>query len=548
MTYYHSSAKQDILAASTSKTPSTSLKYRNNRVISPHLLGNNDVFLNKEKCVFGQTEIEFLGHRLSDKGVQPSESKISAIKQFREPTSTEEVHSFLGLVNYVGKFKPKLADLKEPLRNLLKNGVPFDWTIKHSDPFLRIKRAMSDTTKLGYCNTHDQTQVIADASPIALGAVLVQLDEQRTPSKSLSDTEKRYCQTEKEALALVWAVEKFHIYLYGKTFDLVTDHKPLEAIFKPTSRPCARIERWVLRLQSYSFVVKYVQGKKIIADPLSRLCLPDPNNKCTEVDNKTYVRSLIEYATPVALTIEEIERESIDDLEIKAVKKGIYENIWDGSVTVLKLFETEFCFHGHILLRSSRIVMPQTLRDRTLENAHEGHPGATVMKRRLRAKVWWPGMDKMTETFVKGCRDCTLVSAPTRPELMSRKLFPAGPWEDIAIDFKGKLPNGETILVVVDYYSRFVEAEFMRETSAKETIVRLVKIFSRLGVPKSIRADNGPQFTSKEFATFCRDYMVSCLNIRRHIGHRPTVKWNAKTVPLRSVSRLLTEPEIFMKN
>lgn len=120
--------------------------------------------------------------------------------------------------------------------------------------------------KLGYYNPHDKTLVIADASPVGLGAVLIQINNKGPRviafgNKTLSPCERRYCQTEKEALALVWAVEHFDMFLYGKKFELITDHKPLEVIFSPKSKPCARIERWVLRLQSYDFNVKYRPGK-----------------------------------------------------------------------------------------------------------------------------------------------------------------------------------------------------------------------------------------------------------------------------------------------
>lgn len=117
-------------------------------------------------------------------------------------------------------------------------------------------------TTLGYFDVADRAQLIADASPVGLGAVLIQINE-RGPriiayaSKSLSDTEQRYAQIEKEALALVWGVERFHFYLYGRTFELITDHKPLETIFGSRSKPCARIERWVVRLQSYKAKVIY---------------------------------------------------------------------------------------------------------------------------------------------------------------------------------------------------------------------------------------------------------------------------------------------------
>ena len=249
---------------------------------------------------------------------------MSTVQQFREPRSTDELHSFLGLVTYVGKFIPRLADLTDPLRELIRKDTKFYWKQSQKEAFLEIKKAMSDIKSLGYYDPEHKTEVIADANPIALGAVLVQLDGKNQPriiyyaSRSLSKTEQRYCQTEKEALALVWAVEKFQIYLYGKEFDLVTDHKPLEAIFKPTSRPCAIVERWVLRLQSYNFKVRYIQGKNNIADPLSRLSIGQPSDIVCE-ETESYVRSIVTLAKPAALTLEEIGTESLSETEIKAI-------------------------------------------------------------------------------------------------------------------------------------------------------------------------------------------------------------------------------------
>lgn len=172
--------------------------------------------------------------------------------------------------------------MDEPLRALTKKGAPFKWTAEHDQAFEEIKSKMAKPTVLGFCKMGDRTLLMADASPSGLGAILIQVDTNGDyrmisyASKSLTDTEKRYCQTEKEALSFVWAVEKFYVYLYGNEFELLTDCKALIYLFTHRSRPCARIERWVLRLQSFDYKISHVPGDENLADVFSRLSVMRP--------------------------------------------------------------------------------------------------------------------------------------------------------------------------------------------------------------------------------------------------------------------------------
>lgn len=464
-----------------------------------------NVLLNKDKCVIGKTDIEFLGHRLSSNGIKPTHDKIIAIQQFRAPATAEETRSFLGLVNFVGKFIPNLADTTEPLRRLTRNETKFKWDEEQQLAFEKIKSHMTNEMTLGFYKADDRTQIIADASPFALGAVLVQFKDTEPrvisyASRSLSKTEQNYAQTEKEALALVYAMERFHFYVFGREVELVTDHKALEILFGPKAKPCARIERWVLRLQSYRYKVVYKPGKSNIADPLSRLVVHEVTK---HPDTDAYVRWIVTHAEPKALKLQEISAASTKDLTIQAVRKALKENIWNESAKPFKNFETELCFSDEILLRGTRIVIPHELTRKTLELAHEGHPGMSVMKKRLRAKVWWPRIDEHVDKYVKSCKGCTLVSAPAAPEPMRRTELPAEPWSHIAIDFLGPLPSGHYLLMIVDYFSRFLEVEIMSKIDSAETIKRLKVIFARFGFPERLTADNGRQFTSSEFTNFC---------------------------------------------
>jgi len=144
-------------------------------------------------------------------------------------------------------------------------------------------------------------------------------------SRNLTDVEKRYSQTEKEALASVWACERFNLYVYDHDFELETDHKPLECIYKSTSKPSARIEWWVLRLQSYNFKVVQRPGKTNIADALSRLNSLKPKDRSGEETDA--VKMIAEESPPVVLTAK-VERASEEDPELTCVRHYIQSGDW----------------------------------------------------------------------------------------------------------------------------------------------------------------------------------------------------------------------------
>lgn len=481
-------------------------------------LRNAGVKLNKSKSEIKVKTVAFLGHMLDENGVKPSEDRVLSIRNFKQPSSVEETRSFLGLINYVGRFIPHLSTLAEPLYRIIKKSNKFVWGHEQNKAYELIKNKMSSVDYLGYYNPCDVTHVIADASPVGLGAVIVQSNGGKSriiayANKTLTEVEKRYCQTEKEALAIVWAVERFHIYLFGKHFYLLTDHKPLQAIFGPRSRPSARIERWVLRLQSYDYSVTYITGKNNIADPLSRLCKTE-NHPIFDDQIESCIYELTVYSKPTAIPYSKIKSSSLNDEEIGNVIKALQSNEWTPALLSYKLIKDELAVSDGILIRGTRIVIPLELRDLTLTLGHEGHPGISVMKARLRMKVWWPSIDKEIEKKIKKCKSCLQVSLPGQPEPMKRRSMPDRPWQDLAIDFLGPLPSGHYIFVVVDYFSRYFEIKVMTSITTRQTIFELKDIFARFGIPFSITADNGPQFRSinREFKEFCDHFGIILYN------------------------------------
>ena len=226
--------------------------------------------LNKNKCEYRKKKLEFFGYVFSDEGISPDPNKIKDILQLDAPTSTSEVRSLLGMTNYCSRFIKDYATTTEPLRKLTHKNQQWEWTARHQHALAQLKTALASAPVTAYFELEKETEISVDASSVDLGAILAQVDQATGEkhvvayaSRSLSDTEQRYSQTEREALAVVWACEHFHLYVYGKPVEVYTDHKALVAIYEnPKSKPPARIERWALRLQPYQLTVRYRKGEE----------------------------------------------------------------------------------------------------------------------------------------------------------------------------------------------------------------------------------------------------------------------------------------------
>lgn len=230
------------------------------------------VTLNTKKCQFSVQHVTFLGQMIDASGIHPDREKIRAILDMPEPVDVSGVRRFLGMVNQLGKFTPHLAEITKPMRDLLckKN----DWTWGHDQQrcFKQLKESITSTPILALFDAKQETTLSADASSHGLGAVLLQrqpdgkLQPVAYASRSMSSTEQRYAQIEKEALATTWACERFSDFLLGKTFHVETDHKPLVSLLgqKTLDQLPPRIQRFRMRLMRFNYSIAHVAGKDLI--------------------------------------------------------------------------------------------------------------------------------------------------------------------------------------------------------------------------------------------------------------------------------------------
>jgi len=385
----------------------------------------------------------------------------------------------------------------------------------HKAAFESLKDGLAGV-KLSIFDPKAHLIVMTDASQQGLGAVLLQrLSPDRQPeilsfaSRSLSVAERKFAPIELEALAIIWACERFRLYTLGRRFEIRTDNKPLESLFKPRSKPNARLERWILRLQCFDFQIGHIKGTDNLADSFSRLGCCHPNRHSYAPAVQHAVCQLVTAAVPRSLSLDEIRKATARDPELRGVLSALASSSSSTMPPPFLRVRLELADCEGVLLRGDRIVPPSALRARILELAHEGHPGMDRMKQRLRTKVWWPRIDSEVEKFVKACSSCLAVSRPPNPLPITTTQLPCRPWEYVAMDFLGPLPSGKYVFVIVDYFSRFMEVFFAPSTSTEFTLKLLWQAFSRHGFPCRAKTDNATNFVSRSFEEFLATYGVA---------------------------------------
>ena len=368
------------------------------------------------------------------------------------------------------------------------------------------------TPVLRYYNLQEEVTIQCDASQFGLGAALLQKGQPVAyASRALTDAETRYSQIEKELLAIVFACERFEPYVYGR--DLIhveSDHKPLEAIFcKPLHSAPKRLQRMLLRLQKYSLYVAYKKGKTMfLADTLSRAFLPEVNiceltKELKEVDHRAYLPVHHE-------RWQQMRHTSAND----PVLQKLRETIRRGWPEIRS--EIPDCFNPYHDMRDvltdedelvfkGRLIVPAALRKELMAVVHSSHIGIEGCIRRARDTLYWPRMATELREYISKCDVCQAHRTRQAKEPPLQHEVVARPWSKVTADLCDQ--DSRTLLVMSDYYSNYIEVARLNTATSRNVIKDMKAVFARYGIPDVLVTDNGPQFSSAEFAVFAKTWM-----------------------------------------
>ncbi len=404
------------------------------------------VRLKESKCEFLCSSVEYLGFRIDGKGVHPMESKVDAIVKAPAPVNVTELRSFLGLLNYYGKFLPHLSTLLHPLHRLLQANEKWQWSAQCDQAFNVCKQQLLQSKWLAHYDPKKPLRLACDASTYGVGAVISHLlpSGEENPIAfawiTLTASEKNYVQIEKEALSIVFGVKKFHKYLYGRKFQLLTDHKPLLAILGPKSAiptlAALRMQRWALILKAYDYEIEYRRSSDHAnADALSRLPCEQTSTGGTEEEMVFQISFLDELPISAKDIATETRKNPVLSKVLDLTLSGWPSYVTDESLKPFLVRRDQLSTDQGCVLWGSRVIIPPKYRERLLSELHEGHPGVMRMKMLARGYLWWPGLDNDIQNFVSKCTPCELERKQPSCAPLHPLSWTTTPWERIHIDY-----------------------------------------------------------------------------------------------------------------
>ena len=524
--------------------------------------------LKPKKCELLQEEVKYLGHLVSAAGIATDPEKIEAIKGWPSPSNLKELQAFLGTAGYYRQYLPDFATVARPLHHLTSKGVEWSWTQEAQEAFDELRRRLVRAPVLGYPDPRLEYILDTDASDVGIGAVLSQVQDGRERviafySKTLNPAERNYCVTRKELVAVVKAVKHFRPYLYGQRFRLRTDHASLQWLCRRTE-PSHQVARWFKLLSKFSYVTEHRKGSLHgNADGLSRRC--EDCRQCEQVKQRDggptrqQLMEEMEYPnipeSPLGETDGQLELQPMEEIVriaqttepqelVKLQSEGetplavMYRLIRDGGelgaeqkdlgntelrqlyqrrhalrINPKSILEIRVCPQGRARWCT---VCPAALRRTIIWQTHEmAHSGSSRTLSRIQLTWYWPGMTAEVRQVVRSCEVCQAAkSGGTHPAGGRQRLFAGRPWQKVAIDLVGPMPEtnrgNKWILVLTDHFTRWNDALPLPDATAPVVASHLdERVFCYLGLPEQIHTDQGAQFESQLMAELCQLWKVN---------------------------------------
>ena len=483
--------------------------------------------LKPKKCALFSKSVLYLGHIISEDGIATDPAKTKVISEWPRPCDATEVRSFLGLCGYYRRFIKGFSNIARPLHKLTENDKEFVWTNDCENSFQDLKSRLCNSPILAMPDFTKEFTLDCDASGTAIGAVLSQnFDGKERPiayaSRTLTKSERKYCVTRRELLAIVYFTKYFRHYLIGKPFLVRTDHNALRWLMN-FKNPEGQIARWIETLSSFDMTIQHRPGiRHKNADSLSRV----PCNQCgfssegitecnvVKTEDETNITE-IQNKDPDLQRLKEWLRTKYRPDYKEIVPLGYYtKSLWTQWENLVLTDDILYRRYSNDDGTSKlQIVIPKSERRTALTQYHDsktsGHLGVTKTLTKLRQRYYWPGMQSDVRSYIAGCDKCSRKKGFQQTRRAPMQIAQSyAPMDRIATDILGELPatsaGNRYILVVSDYYTKWTESFPMPNMEA-ETVAKLIveQVIARFGVPSVIHSDQGPQYESRLFSSVC---------------------------------------------
>ena len=437
---------------------------------------------NPDKLKLQTKSVTFMGHVLTNEGIKIDPENAKAILNMPRPADIEGVQRLNGFVNYLSKFLPKLADSMEPIQRLTSKDELWSWIEEQDKAFQEVQMMVTEAPILNYYDPSSPLAIQCDARQKGLGAALLQKQKPVAyASRALTDTETWYAQIEKEMLAIVYGLEKFNQFTFGRHVTVYSDHKPLEAILKkPLACAPRRLRGMIMRLQKYNLEVRYEKDTEMhIADFLSRAYLSSTEHQTGADFEHVNMASFLPISDQ---RLQEIRIETEKDETLQILKSVILQgwpaewNTVPAQVTPYYNIQDKLSVQDGLIFRSERVIIPKALRGEMKQKIHSSHMGAESCLRRARECIFWPGMNTEVKEMILACETCRKYekSQPHQPRPLE---IPSRPWERVGVDlftFYNK-----DFLITVNYFSNYWEIDKLKNTLASTVILELKSHFAR---------------------------------------------------------------------